>query len=389
VFYPFKYQPVELVLGSLASLAILSVFVLFALAIALVEEGGVSHSRIGRGAESLSLPWIAPGWMVVAGNMSMVVSLSVLVAICIIVIASDAGTILGWQQAVDSRFPTFGIALFHLKQVAIPYLILTARRFTLRQALIIAAYFVGATVYSFTMGERVFFLETVLLIFLASMMRGWIRVSFMRLAGLGLFLVLFFMVVENAKQLIFSDTQSGDFSSNFSLFSSALVERFFAYYGDPAGKMQFVLAETAYFSDFLWFKESVARYLAQVGLDVDVPAGINGPYWESGYGGPILTNPGGFTTLLVDFGPLFVLPLLLFVGSLLLFYKASLRRSVPGACIYLMLVLSAAEMPRVAYFYWARFWLPVLFILLCFCLLSKVTVGSRPHSRQLNRGVEI
>jgi hypothetical protein len=219
------------------------------------------------------------------------------------------------------------------------------------------------------MGERIFFLETVLLIFLSCLLRGWIRVSLTKLAVFLLAALSFFMIVENAKLLILSDTQTGDFFEDFSLISRALIERFLAYYGDPSAKLQFVLAEGAYFSDALWLKESVGRYLSQLGLAVDFPSGVNGRYWESGYGGPILTNPGGFTTMLLDFGPLAWLPVLLLLIALFLGYKQMSSRSAGGAIAYMMLFLAAVEMPRVPYFYWSRFWLPLALLLVAWAVV--------------------
>jgi len=226
-------------------------------------------------------------------------------------------------------------------------------------------------IYSFTMGERIFFLETILLIFFSCVLRGWIKVSLTKLAIFLAVAVSFFMIVENAKQFILSETQSGNFFEDFSLISRALIERFLAYYGDPSAKLQFVLAEGGYFSDSLWLKESLGRYLSQIGFSVEFPSGVNGRYWASGYGGPILTNPGGFTSMLLDFGPLSWLPVVLLLIALFFGYQKMSSGSAGGAIAYMMLFLAAFEMPRVPYFYWSRFWLPLALLLAAWALVPR------------------
>jgi hypothetical protein len=379
VFYPFQYQPVELILSKGTAVLILAIFVVFFLIVSLIETRGLEALASRTFSESPG-EWVLPQWLRALGAASTVISAGLLLLVCVIVFSSGAATLTGWRNAMESAFPEFGRIFLHLKQIAIPYLVLRSTRLRVMTVLVLFFYVTSSIIYSFTMGERVFFLETALLILVSAMLRGWLRVSLPKLGVAGFCFVAFFMIVENAKRLISTDTQSGNFFENFSLFSSSLIERLLAYYADPAAKMQFVLADGGYFSDFIWFKNSLGVYIGRFGANIDFPVGINVPYWSSGYGGPVLTNPGGFTALLTDFGPLFFVPIVFFLSIFIWAYRHTLVKSPPAAIVYLVCLIAALELPRVAYFYWARFWMPLLLMVISL-LLFKLIIPGQPSEK--------
>ena len=371
IFFDFQHQPVERLLGNTASIAILGVYLAVFLIVRLLERRGHDGVDYDNQYKRRNLPPLQiPQWLRVVSIFSVIVSVALLTLVCVIVVFSGASTIFGWQAAMESAFPEFGRVFLHLKQIAIPYLILKAEKVSPRLLIILAFYFVASAVYSFTMGERVFFLETALLILIPATLRGWIRVTPVKIAIAAAAFVAFFMLVENAKRFILTDTQEGDLVENFSLISDSLSERLLAYYADPTAKMQFVLAEGRFVTDSVWFKNSIGMYASRLGLDIQYPAGINLPYWSSGHGGPVLTNPGGFTALFVDFGPLFFVPIAAFLSLFVWVYRRTMHGSPPAAFAYVLCAIAALELPRVAYFYWARFWLPLLALLLALGLFK-------------------
>lgn len=272
-----------------------------------------------------------------------------------------SGGLNGARKFVNEHTPTFGIVFLHLKTALLIAFIYIKGNYSEKKRKFFISYFIiMSIIYGFLMGERIFIMESILSVIVAMHIRDRSYITFKFIIFILLFFLSIFVGVEFIK-IFFHEELNLDINRSISL--GYYLERILLYYLDPLHKLLYVIDNDLGFQNWEWFRASIGVYIERFGIDIPHGHSANYFFYADGYGGPVLTNTGGFTTLFIDFGYLsFIFVLIYFIFSAGVF-RLAIKNEIFSLVFYPYLLLSLYEFPRVAYLYWPRFWLPVLIIL--------------------------
>jgi hypothetical protein len=268
--------------------------------------------------------------------------------------------------------------VFSLKRVSIFWNFSFKNYPTISWLIVISIFLSGF--YSFYFGERMTFYETLVSVILPLNLYGIIRLSVKQIFFVSMAFVLSFMAFEFSRNFYIQYIERGQANIDWDFFVFAFqytLDKFFLYYMDCVNKFVFVISNDL--GGTGGQLKILIEPLASLGI-VDTSYFQINQYLSSEYFTDMLTNYGAATVLYLDFGWLGILFIVIAFMILCFLFKACLRGVFEFVPYYNLLILSFLELPRIPYWYFSRFTIP-LFFYISFLFFTTSIRRAYPRSK--------